>query len=85
MLSGVEAWLRVFPNPANSVINVEFLVFNKETYKVEIINSLGEVLISETSKTKNLTLNTNNLNSGVYTLLIKTEVGTLSRKVVIER
>ena len=84
-LSGVEAWLRVFPNPTNSVINVEFLVFNKEAYKVEVINGLGEVLISETSKTKNLTLNTNNLNSGVYTILIKTEVGTLSRKVVIER
>ncbi|MCA0430599.1 MAG: T9SS type A sorting domain-containing protein [Bacteroidetes bacterium] len=83
--SEVENGIRVYPNPANSVINVEFLVFNKDAYKVEIINSLGEVLISEISKTKNLTLKTNNFNNGVYTLLIKTEVGTLSRKVVIER
>jgi len=42
-------------------------------------------LISEISKTKNLTLKTNNFNNGVYTLLIKTEVGILSRKVVVER
>ncbi len=83
--SEVENGIRVYPNPANSVINVEFLVFNKDAYKVEIINSLGEVLISEISKTKNLTLKTNNFNNGVYTLLIKTEVGILSRKVVVER
>ena len=37
---------------------VEDSIIYKDAYKVEIINSLGEVLISEISKTKNLTLKT---------------------------
>ncbi len=53
--------------------------------KLELINTLGQVIHSELATTKNLTLKTKNFNNGVYTLLIKTEVGTLSRKVVIER
>ena len=86
-LSEVESWLRVFPNPANSVINVEVSTSLDLTLKIklELINALGQLIHSELATTKNLKLKTNNFNNGVYTLLIKTEVGTLSRKVVIER
>lgn len=85
--SEVENGIRVYPNPANSVINVEVSTSLDLTLKIklELINTLGQVIHSELATTKNLTLKTKNFNNGVYTLLIKTEIGTLSRKVVIER
>ena len=65
---------RIYPNPANSVINVELGVMN-ETTEVQVLNTLGEVVIHNSSlKTHNLVLDLGNLPNGVY--FIKSTQGT---------
>ena len=52
-----------------------------------IYNSLGQVIKKEKLEFKNntATITTKELPNGVYTLQIKTEYGTLNKKILIER
>jgi hypothetical protein len=74
----------VYPNPTNSVINIEFLVFNNESYTIEIVNIVGQVLHKETVTTKNLTLKTDNLQNGVYFVKATVDGKTKTVKLVKE-
>lgn len=62
--------LNVYPNPSNSLINVEFLVFNNELYKIEILNSLVQVLQTTNLQQPKTQLNIKELPSGIYQLKI---------------
>jgi len=90
-LSEAEAWFKVFPNPANEVLNVELKMINEELSIQNLLfiiyNSLGQVIKKEKLEFKNntATITTKELPNGVYTLQIKTEYGTLNKKIVIER
>ncbi len=90
-LSGAEAWFKVFPNPANEILNVELKMINEELSIQNLLfiiyNSLGQVIKKEKLEFKNntATITTKELPNGVYTLQIKTEYGTLNKKIVIER
>jgi hypothetical protein len=64
------AVVRAYPNPITSLLTIELAGAN-ETYYVELTNTLGQVVLSETSKGKNLTLATENLNAGVYFVKVK--------------
>jgi hypothetical protein len=64
------AVVRAYPNPITSVLIIELSGTN-ETYDVELTNTLGQVVLSETSKGKNLRLATENLNAGVYFVKVK--------------
>ncbi len=57
--------VRAYPNPITSSLTIELAGAN-ETYYVELLNTLGQVSLSETMKVKNVTLATENLNAGVY-------------------
>ena len=94
--SEVEAWLRVFPNPAKDVLYIELTEqastplsltkkYKSDSYWIEIVNVLGQTIKQQPIEQSNLSIDVKDFNCGVYTILIKTEVGTLSRKVVIER
>ncbi len=90
-LSEAEAWFKVFPNPANEILNVELKMINEELSIQNLLfiiyNSLGQVIKKEKLEFKNntATITTKELPNGVYTLQIKTEYGTLNKKIVIER
>ncbi len=64
------AVVRAYPNPITSALTIE-LSGTTETYDVELLNTLGQVVLSEKSKGKNLTLATENLNAGVYFVKVK--------------
>lgn len=75
----------VYPNPTNSAINVEFLHFNNETYNVKVLNALGQIVFEEMVQTKNSTLKTNNLKSGVYFVTLTNQYGkSITKKIVKE-
>ena len=80
--------LKIYPNPANEVINIEFLVFNNEAYKIEVINALGQIIKEEEITFKNnvASINTKELPNGVYYLKLKAENSlTISKRFVITR
>jgi len=70
----IEGLLSIYPNPTNheiNIINPNFVQFN-----VQLISISGQVLVDQpASKTVNTAINTANLATGIYTMLIKTLAG----------
>jgi hypothetical protein len=64
--------LRVYPNPAEDLLNVQFNAAVAARMSLRMVNSLGQVVVEENlgqiSGQKTLTLQTSNLASGVYAL-----------------
>ncbi|MFA5972897.1 MAG: C10 family peptidase [Lentimicrobiaceae bacterium] len=77
-----DASYKVYPNPANEIINITTPVkFNE----VRMINSLGKVVYSNNTRGTNLHILTEGLNPGIYILLIYTGTQVNSKKVLISR
>jgi len=57
--------INVFPNPAYDVINFKFLDANAKR-KIELFNTIGELVLSEDAITQNSSLKTHHLQSGIY-------------------
>ena len=79
---------KVFPNPANNFVNIEFNSLAKQTVEVNMINMLGQKIFSETvnafSGNYNRNINTTELGKGIYVVEVKCESGSKQLKVVIE-
>lgn len=79
--------LNVYPNPANSLINLSFVLNKSSNILVEIMNSLGQSVYSITevynSGEFKLTINTNDLPNGVYFLKFSNESGSQIVKINI--
>jgi len=77
-----ENKLRIFPNPANSVLNVEL---KSAPATINVVDISGRI-ISEIVATQNITqLNTSELATGVYLLLVTTNGKTSISKFVVSR
>jgi hypothetical protein len=80
--------IRLHPNPANDVLNIEFSTSSELTEQlitIEITNTLGQVVLNETSIAQSLKLKTDNLQSGLYYLSIKTKDNTITRKIMVQK
>lgn len=60
--------ISIYPNPTNDILNIELK--NSDKIKIEIANTLGQIVFEETTETKNLKLDIKNLNAGLYFLKI---------------
>lgn len=70
--------VKVFPNPANNVLNIEV----NERANVELINSLGQMVVNKVVD-GNATLDVSQLNSGVYFTKITNDEGLIKTEKVI--
>jgi GH35 family endo-1,4-beta-xylanase len=78
----IESALNVYPNPATSVINIEY---DKAPYQVSLFNSLGVLVQSDISETQMFKLNVGQLKKGLYLIRIKdSENDLVTKKVLIE-
>jgi hypothetical protein len=71
----------VHPNPAHAEITISGLPVTG--CEVEIYNSLGEKIYSNTLTEKEFVLNTANFNSGIYLLKISSEGKISSGKIIV--
>jgi hypothetical protein len=75
--SGVENSVKIYPNPASEILNVELEILNgtstRSVTKIQIINSLGQIIREEEIDVKNNTavINTRELANGVYNLTLQ--------------
>lgn len=69
-VNGQSNGMTVYPNPANSLLNLDFTTFNNETVLVEISNTVGQLVLSETISSQHTSFNIHYLQAGVY--IIKT-------------
>jgi len=75
--------IKIYPNPANSLITIEFSekLFDGEIY---ILNCLGQIVYkSKENLLDRVNLNTNEFNSGVYFIKIKSSTSTYYEKKII--
>ena len=80
-LDEAEAQVKVYPNPAQDQITVEA----EGMTQVELYNSLGQSVLHIESSRSQTVLDLQNLVSGLYLLRIKTEGGTFSKHIAVER
>lgn len=79
----------VFPNPANSEINLSFVLQQEAQLTFEVFNTLGELVISESQKQtagqQQWQLNTAGLANGVYFVKISDGNHSSTEKITINR
>lgn len=79
----------IYPNPANDIINIEFIPQTNTPIKVTLLNLLGEVVqvttipIQERNSTRYSFEISNKLSSGAYFISLKTENNTHMQKIII--
>ncbi|MGE5425273.1 MAG: C10 family peptidase [Syntrophothermus sp.] len=80
--------LRVFPNPVQSKLNVNFDIDQTTNIRLEIVSTSGIQVFSKDlgMRTGNISeqINLNNVASGIYVLRIHTGQGITNRKIVVE-
>ncbi len=74
----------VYPNPAKEIININVETEVLDVLTLKISNILGEVVLTETTTSNSLTLETNNIKSGLYFITIENKGKTSTQKIIIE-
>ena len=81
--------LKLFPNPAQDILQVQFTVDVENEFKtIRIYNKLGQLLREEDLifKNKTATIKTDDLGNGVYVLKLHSKsLQTVSRRFIINR
>lgn len=73
----------LFPNPTNSEVNMEFTDLGKKT--IEIWDLLGKKIYSTTVyESPSLKINVSSFNKGIYTIVIKGDAITVTKKLIVE-
>ena len=72
--------IHIYPNPAKNNITIESqLMINS---KIQIINVLGEVVVSKMSTSNVEVINLSNINSGIYTIIVEGKDQIITKKFV---
>jgi hypothetical protein len=86
--TSVATQVSVFPNPASSVLNVEFTLSSTQEVTLQMADVLGKTAytnqINGVAGSNNLTIGLRNMSSGIYTLNIVSANGVATEKVVIK-
>lgn len=78
--------IKVYPNPANDILNVDLNGLEKVETTIEIRNVLGQLVYETHALNQFLVINTASISGGVYTVNILQNNKTLSiKKIVIEK
>ena len=76
--------IKVYPNPANELLNVEVSLLDEKEATITVENMLGQVVYT-TQTTKQLNqFNIATFASGVYFVKVKTKQSTSIEKLIIE-
>ncbi len=76
--------VELYPNPANDILNVNIGLENSnEAITINIINILGEIILTKKQIIQNSVFNIQHLTSGVYYVQINVGNNTFSKKLII--
>ena len=80
--------LDIYPNPTNGILNIEFSILNHQDIRLNLMNTIGEVIFTEDLKqfvgkhTKQINLVDNA--KGIYFLEIATDFGVINKKLILQ-
>ncbi len=89
-ISNIESLnnFKVYPNPANNFINIEFESSSKQNIEVCVMNSIGQKLFNEKVNSYighyKQNINTSEFAKGIYLVEVKSETGSKQLKIVVE-
>lgn len=75
-----KAVINIFPNPVNDVL---FIESTDNIEEICIFNALGQTIYNSNVNDINFTINTSDLNEGIYFIKLKTADGYTTRKVLV--
>jgi hypothetical protein len=76
--------VEVYPNPTKGLFNINWSDLKLEVKSIEILDMMGQKIESfEIDKTNQIAILTENYSSGVYTILLKTSEGVMTKKITI--
>lgn len=88
-LSKEEISFNVYPNPSNSVVNVDFELKNKNDVTVSIMNTVGQTVVSNNlgsvSGVQSTQLDVSSLESGMYIVRVQTANGEQTKRISVIR
>jgi len=83
---GFSNIIKVYPNPASTILNIDLNGISKAETDIEIQNTLGQIVYQTKSLNQHLIINTTDFNSGVYFVCVKQNGKTLDvKKVIIDK
>ncbi|MEE2930912.1 MAG: T9SS type A sorting domain-containing protein [Bacteroidota bacterium] len=84
----VDQNIAVYPNPTNGILNIEFSIFNNQDIKLNLLNTIGEVIFTESSSNYSgeysHQINLEDNAKGIYFLEIETNDGVINKKLVLQ-
>jgi len=84
----LDAELKISPNPSHGQIELTFTSLELEHLDISVVNQLGQLVWqshdAKQYRTFVKSINLSTLTSGIYTVRVLTQNGTVSRKIVIE-
>lgn len=84
-----DARIQVFPNPATDVLNLKIDLFEaEEQVAVELMDGMGRIVLSDINSTNSRSHRfvfngLSELSGGIYTLRVRSESGSVARRVII--
>lgn len=82
--NNIENQFAVYPNPANSNVTVYLNNANDNT-QIEVLNALGQVVLTQRGNVYKNTLSTESLSNGVYFIKVRDGKQSSTSKLIIEK
>jgi hypothetical protein len=76
-----ESQVKVYPNPTKHLVIIEA----EDMTEVSVYNALGQCVMQKEVSGHQTTIDLQNESEGLYLLRVKTEDGTISKRIVVER
>ncbi len=79
-------YFEVYPNPATDNFNVSFILDEQQDVKIELYDLLGKCVYSnviKSTKESTITINSGNLQQGMYYISLKTNQGIKTKRITI--
>jgi hypothetical protein len=71
----------IYPNPAQTLINIEFENASSKNYTLSIVNVLGQTVYSKQTSDSKLQISVDEFPNGIYTVQVQSKKGMLSKKI----
>jgi PKD repeat protein len=76
--------VRIYPNPAQSSFNVDLSGLQINAAKLQLHNTVGQVVAQKTLETNEINFDVRNLPKGIYLLKIETDKGAAVKRIAIQ-
>jgi hypothetical protein len=86
-ISELSSRFSIYPNPSSGIVNIEFNNFDNNINQISVLNVLGEEIFIFNDLSNSEIFKTVDFDSyakGVYLIKIKTDVGEINKKLIIE-